>query len=269
MDAADFLSVPDDLLPAALSHGQALIGRGFKVKIEPFDISYPYTPCFSAKRQQTTYIVEIQSTLDLDPLRQWVRYGKSCQRDTRILVGLPKNVNFLLTEQEKLRELGLGLLLIGENGPYEAIAPKDLALQIEPPELPSELKGILGEAYDHFARGQWREGFEEACIKFEQEARSYLRRQVSNGRVQLGRQATIAEIEKMTMGMLARAFDSIQSPNQAESRIGQVLNKLNSDRITVAHYKGSSAYREEKLRRNVGKHMFILIGGLRAAKGLK
>ena len=48
MKAADFVSAPEDLLPAALSHGAAFEDDGWKVSIEPYDLAYPRTPFFGS-----------------------------------------------------------------------------------------------------------------------------------------------------------------------------------------------------------------------------
>jgi hypothetical protein len=274
MKAIDFLSTPEELLAAALVHGEALEARGFRLQVEPFDLAYPYTPVFIGKRQQTTVIVEVQSVLNFDNLEQWVRYGKACQTDTRVILGLPHGVEISGEQLDRLRSLGVGLRLIGGGKVYEVLPASDLALQIEPPNLPKKLRPILGEAYDKFDRGQWREGFEDACMVFEQEARAYLRTHVSRGRVTFrptrrGGVPTLTQIDGMTMGQLAEAFARIQTPNQADTRIGQALKRLNRDRVTVAHYKGRGAARESRLRRNVGKNMFIVITGLKAIKGLR
>lgn len=245
------------------------------MQIEPFDLAYPYTPVFVGKRQQRTVIVEIQSLLNFDNLQQWVRYGKACQTDTRVYVGLAPGAGVTPEELDRLRSLGVGLLLVGSERVYEASPSSDLALQMDPPDLPRELRAILGEAYDKFERGDWREGFEDASMALEQQAIAYLRRHVSRGRITFtpsgrrGAVPTLAEIEGMTMGALAGVFARIQTPNQADTRIGQALQKVNRDRITVAHYKGKGAARENRLRRNVGKNMFIVVSALKAIKGLR
>jgi hypothetical protein len=271
--ADDFVSAPDDLLAAAIAHAEALAARGYRLRIEPYDIEYPYTPFFVGKRQLTTVVVEIQSSLDLDKLRQWVRYGKACNRDTRLLVGFKEGVVPTAGETEALRSLGIGVLLIGLNGPYEAVAPVDLALQMDPPELHPKLRPLLGAAYDHFGRGQWREGFEDSCVALEQATRAYLKLHIQRGRIVTfdarGRSVTPRAVDRMTMGGLATAFVNIQTPNRADSRIAQVLTRVNQDRITVAHYKGRGAAREAQLRRNVGKNMFVLVGGLKEIKHIK
>jgi hypothetical protein len=275
MKAADFLSAPEDLLPATLSHGTAFEEDGWKVAIEPYDLAYPRTPFFIAKRGHETRIIEIQSSIDIPVLREWARYCKSCDRDTRISAGLDAGIMPSVEELEMLRELGVGIMTLGANGSSELLGPKDLAIDLDLPDLPAKLRATLGEAYDHFDRGLWREGFEAACTALEQEARVYLRTHANRGRISFvtasgnPKNYTVSAISKMTMGSLAKAFDEIQIPNVADTRIGQSLKRVNEDRITVAHYKGKSAAREKKLRKNVAQHMFVVVSAFRYLKNIK
>lgn len=275
MKAADFLSAPEDLLPAALAHGKQLENSGWTIEIEPYDLAFPRTPFFSATRGHTTRFVEVQSAIDLAILREWARYCKACDKDTRICVVLDLDLMPTSSESEALRELGVGVIATGKAGPYQLLTPQDLAINIDPPEIPPELKSVLGEAYDLLGDGDWREGFEAACTVLEQEARGYLRLHVQRGRVVFvnakGRQTNHSEssIDTMPMGALARVFSEIQTPNVADSRIGQALARVNRDRVTVAHHKGRAPERELELRKNVPKHMFVLVAGLRYVRGIE
>src|SRR2546429_3644696 len=136
MEAIDFISTPENLLPAAIAHGKALEERGFRLQVEPFDLAFPFTPVFIAKRQQTTVILEIQTKLNFDAIEQWVRYGKACQTDTRVIIGLPDGAMISGQDLNRLQLLGVGLRLMGENA-YEVLPASDLALQIDPPDLPA------------------------------------------------------------------------------------------------------------------------------------
>lgn len=272
MEAADFVSAPEELLSAAIAYGEMLQDQGYKVTIEPFELEFPRSPFLLAKRRHTRIILEVQSALDLPTIREWVRYGKGCPRDTRFLVGLALGSEVVQADLAELKSLGVGLLMDGDDGPFELLAPKDLALNLELPDVPVGLRRLLGNAYDQFDRGQWREGFEDACQVLEQEARTYLKMHLSRGRIVLqprrGTPKTAAQISKMTIGDLAATYTTIHTPNVADSRIGQALERLNGDRITVAHYKGKDAAREAKLRRNVARHMFVVVQALRQIKGI-
>ena len=276
MKADDFTATPDDLLASAIRFGEHLTGSGWRVRIEPFDLAYPRMPVFVATREHTTTIVEVQSSVDVGVIEEWTRYAGACGKDTRVLVavGGGGGVGVGADVLERLRGFGVGLLLVGADGPYEVLPPKDLALKLELPEVPEKLRPILGHAYDLFDRGEWREGFEHACTRFEQESRKYLRARVSRGGVTFisaaGSPKTYAltRIGKMTLGQLAEAFGEMRSPNLIDSRLGQCLKEVNPERVTAAHYKGTAAAREKKLRGAVARHMFIVVNGLCYAKGI-
>ena len=220
-----------------------------------------------------TVFVEVVSKLKILEVRQWVSYGRGCQTDTRVVFATRANVTVPAKDIEQLKTLGVGLLQIGSSGVFEVIAPKDLALQIQLPEVPRSLKRILGEAYDQFDRGEWREGFETAAQVLEQEARSYLKTHVSSGRIVVreknGKSLKPSSLDRLTMGGLAEKFSLITGPNSADTRIGQALSQINADRITVAHFKNKGVAREKRLRANVSHHMWVVVGALRAIKGLK
>lgn len=272
MRAADFISAPEELLPAAIRYGASLRDLGYSVKIEPFSIAYPRTPFFLARRQHTALIVEVQSSPRLNIVREWVRYGKGCRSDTRVMLGLAEGATLRPPDLDSLQRMGAGVYMIGSGGPYEVLPPLDLALNLDLPKLPAGLKRLLGGAYSQFHRGQWREGFEDACQVLEQEARRYLKLHLGRGRIAIvsgnGKPRTAPQIERMPLGSLANAFGEIQVPNSADTRIGQAIARVNPDRVSVAHYKGKSAAREEKLRTNVAHNMFVIVGALRRIKGI-
>jgi hypothetical protein len=77
------------------------------------------------------------------------------------------------------------------------------------------------------------------------------------------------EIETMSMGQLANAFGKIDSPNGRDTRILQALEHINPDRITVAHYGDTAAKKEARLRKNVARNMFAILGGLKEIYNIK
>lgn len=269
MDASDFLAVPDELQPAALQYFSKLEADGYKVAREPLNIAYPRTPVFIAKRRPTTVIFEVYSALRFAEIREWARYGQTCSSDTRLIVGLTETAPATPNDMAILKELRCGLWMIGSGEPFEAIPAHDLALNVQLPDLPTGLKRLLGGAYEHFDRGQWREGFEEACQMFEQEARSYLKLHMSRGRITLstpkGKRITVSQVAKMPMGALAETFGRIPTPSAIDTRVEQALLTINTERVSVAHYKGR---REAALRRKVRSHMFVIVNSLRLIKSI-
>jgi hypothetical protein len=98
-------------------------------------------------------------------------------RDTRVWCAVPDEATRTGKLDRQLKELGVRLLLIGEDGAAEMIPAKDLALGVVLPgidTLPRRLQTTLGPVYDHFDRAEWREGFGDACLALEDAARRHL-----------------------------------------------------------------------------------------------
>ncbi len=75
---AKYLTIPDELLSAAEATESYFRTRGYRVKREHRELAFPYVPAFTAVRTPTRIIVEIQSEIKLERVRQWTRYCKSC-----------------------------------------------------------------------------------------------------------------------------------------------------------------------------------------------
>jgi hypothetical protein len=242
---------------------------GYKVYVERDEVGFPYTPTFVLKRRPTTLILEVSNKIQMDRLKDWVRYGKSCGSDTRIALCLPHTVN-PAEDVAKLRDQKIGLYLSSKDSVVEHLAPADLAFNVELPDrtaLPPKVRELLGSAYDQFGRTQWREGFEDACYVLEAEARSYLKKWSKTGRIKILRKGVPItllprQIDRMTMGQLVVAFRRIQAQNHADSTVYKVLATLNKDRIGVVHHK-KRARTEKSLRTNVGQHMWKIVAALK------
>ena len=243
---------------------------GYKVRVEPEELGFPYTPTFVLKRRPTTIFLEVSNKIPIDRLADWAKYAKSCGTDTRVALCLPHTVPVSADDIARLRDQRIGLYLSFTDRVVEQIAPADLALNVELPDraaLPQRAKEILGSAYDQFGRTQWREGFEDACNALETEARSYLKKWSRTGRIRVLRKGvpvtlTSHQIDKMTMGQLVKAFANIQAQNHADSMIHKALATLNKDRIGVVHHK-KKAWTERRLRSNVGQHMWRIVAAIK------
>jgi hypothetical protein len=267
----EFRTVPDELLGVAVSAGDWLESRGFKVTPERHETGYPFTPTLHGKRASTTAIVEVDSAITIDRLQEWVGFGRSRGADTRVWCAMPEDARRTGKEDLKLKELGVGLLLVGESGAAEMLAAKDIAVSVVLPgvkTLPRRVQKALGPVYDHFDRAEWREGFEEACLALEDAARKHLWRGVRAGRITIltssgmREQLTKQKIDGFTMGQLADRFSRIVQQTHADRVIGDSLKKVNPDRIGVVHHKRRAAA-EAKLRRNVGSQMWLIVGALK------
>jgi hypothetical protein len=243
---------------------------GYKVRVEHDEVGFPCTPTFVLRRPPTTVILELSKRIQLDRLKDWMRYGKSCGSDTRVAVCLPDTSDVPAEDVEELRRCRIGLYVAHKNRVVEQVAPADLALNVELPDrtsLPPRVRELLGSAYDQFDRTQWREGFGDACYVLETEARTYLKKWSKTGRIKVLRKGvpttlSASQINKMTMGQLVSAFGRIQAQNQADSTIHKVLGTLNKDRIGVVHHK-KKAWTERRLRTNVGQHMWKIVAALK------
>jgi hypothetical protein len=271
MPRRQYKTVADELLDYPEVIASYFENVGFRVYPERSEVGFPYTPTHLCKRGKiTTIITELAAKIVFKRIEDWVRYGKSCGRDTRIALCLPSTVNISPDELEKLREKGIGLYAAYSNRLVERLAPADLGLNLALPELgdfPAKIRELLGPAYEQFARAQWRDGFEDACQALEDETRRYLKRWSRTGRIKVLRKkgpVTLSdrEINKLTMGQLAGVFATIEAQNHGDSVIGHALSKINKDRIGVAHFR-ARASTEKRLRANVGQHMWVILAAVR------
>jgi hypothetical protein len=271
MNRHGFRTVPEELLEHADAIADHLAELGYRVRIEHSDLGYPSTPAMVCVRQRTSVVVLIDSVVTFERLDDWVRFARSAGRDTRIAVCLPDGVVPTQAEEQRLRADGIGLYGAAPGHAIERIPALDLALNVQLPELkklPPKLRVVLGPAYDQFRRSNWREGFEDACRAFEEEARRHLKRWWKSGRLIVlkanGQPDVFSnrKVDKMTMGQLAQLYSRIQNKGKTEAVVAKALSKLNRDRIGVVHHKGK-AVTERRLRTNVGQHMWSVVAALK------
>ena len=267
-----FLTVPEELIAHAecvLAHYEQL---GYTVKVEYKGIGFPYVPTLHCRQGPKTVLVEVVSSIPFKRLEEWSAYARSCPKDTRVTVAIPRDAARSTQDESRLRSDGIGLLLSDGATTEEAAPPHDLALNVKLPDIasfPKRLKKPLGPVYEQFNHSNWREGFDEACQVVTNLAKKYLREGIKSGRiVVLGddgrpRNPTQRQINRMTLGQLAVVFERIRNPNLPDARIARVLKLVNPDRIKVAHYKRQAAA-EAALRKNVPHHMWTVVDGLKA-----
>jgi hypothetical protein len=263
-----YLTVPEELLVEADAVGDYLEEYGYTVTVEERELGFPYAPTFLCKRNGTLLVVEVDNKLAFDRLGEWSKYGHSCGTDTRVAVATPDGVARVPADDARLSNLHVGLLLVTEHGVVEVFPPMDMSVNLQLPELrrfSNPVRAALGPVYEMIRRGQWREGFEEGCKTIESLAREYLKRHVVSGRIKVldskGRVRTpsVKDIERYTLGSLALRFGRIQNKSHRDIVVGEVLQKINGDRITVVHKKATG---EVKLRQNVGQNMWTLVRGI-------
>lgn len=270
----DFELVPVDLLAAVVAYGNWLIGQGFKVYPEPYDLAYPNSPVFrGARTQQQDFFYEVASVVNVDRAEEWVKYGRASSRDTRYIVAVANGNSLSPRDLARLRELGVGVDIIDGTTVNQLCTAHDLSLNVDFPALPKKLHGKLGYARDLFSQGNWKESFEDACQALETEAREYLAKAIRGGRVSFvsdkGKPIPYSEVQvqKMTLGALASAFSNLAGPTQTESRVAQALHRVNPRRVTVAHFKYKSGKRARDLRTQVGKDLIVIVNAMKMLTG--
>jgi hypothetical protein len=267
----EFRTVPEEQLGVATAAAAWLQSRGYRVTPELHEIGYPFTPTLFGKRGSTTAFVEVDAEVPLDRMQEWAGYGRSRRSDTRVWCAISETTSRTGKQDRQLKELGVGLLIVGGGEATEMIVAKDLALGVVLPSiktLPPRLQQVLGPVYEHFDRAEWREGFAEACLALEDAARKHLWKGVRVGRIVIitgsgkQEQLTKEKVDRFTMGQLAGRFGRIIQQTHADRVIADTLKQVNPNRVGVVHYKRKAAS-EAKLRRNVGTQMWLIIGALK------
>jgi hypothetical protein len=265
----EFETVPDELLPvarAAVAHFERL---GYRVRTEPADIDHPGTAQMVAQRQQTTIIGIVDKQVPRSKIEAWCGYGVSSGRDTRVILITEQPITD--EEREYIRTKHAGHLCKRGDQMVEEVAPADLAMNVVLPPLANEsveVRRLLGSAYDHFLRGQWREGFDEACEVLECEARKHFARWQKTGRIVVvhkGIPTTIPlrTLNRLPIGPLINEFAAIQSKNATDSVLEKALRQIKKDRNDRRHRRNQPKT-EKQLRNNVGRHMYTIFAALRA-----
>jgi hypothetical protein len=210
------------------------------VVAERQEVGYPFTPTLRAKRASTTAFVEVDGRIQLSRLTEWAAYGRSCSRDTRVWVALDSNAPRSGSEDVELKKIGVGILVVDAGTVSEILPSQDLALNLALPDIttaPRPVQKILGRAYEHFDRAEWRECFNDACLALETTARSHLWKGIRSGRIILvstaGKQVSMTkpQVDRLTMGQLAGQFALIQPQSRSDRVIGDALKRVNPDRV--------------------------------------
>lgn len=278
MRKPNYLTVPEELLPHASRIAEHYETYGYSVHREYREAGYPNVPAMvvTRHRRRETVIVEVQDPVDISRLEEWARFARSRDRDTRVVVCMPADGRKPQDAEVRLRESGVGLFTSNDRGVLEVIPAVDQAMRLDLPDLAPmhiKLRRVLGPAYEKFRRGEWRDGFGDACQAMESEARRYLRQAIRTSRVRFvdakGNYKTynVTSIDRMPIGPLAIAFSQIEVQTKADATILNALNHINPDRVGKVH-RTWAATTERSLRKNVPKHMWIVLEGLKAALGV-
>jgi hypothetical protein len=274
----DFVTLADALIGSAEAAETYFETDGYTVVREPDALDYPYTPTLRCKRHRTTMVVEVDNAIRIERMREWMSYGRASNTDFRVAVVTPHDKARQLDAEEAVRSLGAGIYQAGGASlAVELHMPHDLSVNVSLPDLskmPPKVKRALGPMYEQIRRSQWREGFETGCQAFEDECRRYLKKGVAGGRIVVldksghRRHLTDTMIDRFTMGQLATAFARIQTPNHADTALAKILVKIRPRRNAVVHKKTTPAT-EARLRKNVGKDVWLLFAGVKTICDVK
>ena len=263
MAAGSYRTLSESSLAAAADAEQHFADLGYVIRREPNELGFPFTPAFVAVRKPTRVVVEVVSEIDADRVDEWKCYCNACETDTQLMFVTTKAVSE--NTMALLAKRKIGLISFANNTRIHLLDASDIAFQITVPVLAGLSKPLrveLGPAYENFDKGNWREGFEDACIALENRVRPYLWAAIQSTRLTIyskkGKPAnpTRASVFKMTLGQLAHTLRNAAPVNHLDSFIADLITKINSERIKVAHKK----YKAEKtLRQKVPLHTVSII----------
>lgn len=267
MAASPYKTLSESSLSAAEDAETYFGNLGYAIKRESSEMGFPFTPAFVATRQPTKVVVEVLSEVDADRIDEWKCYCNACQTDTRMMFIATKPVT--ADVMALLAKHKMGLIHFSNGVRTHVLESMDIAFQILLPDLsglPRSLRAVLGPAYEHFERKNWREGFEDACIALETQVRPYLWNAIDTGRLTIYskngsvKNMTKAQVFRMTLGQLGAAFRSSAPVNHLDSTLGDLILNINSERIKVAHKKYKA---ERTLRQKVPLHTLSIINAMK------
>lgn len=269
-----FNTVGSDLEGAAVAAVEYFREKGFAVKVEPYEFDYPSTPTIRCTRGKAKLFIEAASAVNQGGVDAWVAYAKTREHETSLglLVRTPPGLS--LEDVAALRRQRVALYSYSSGAIEELVPPSDLAVNIALPSLeglkPAH-KRLLQPSFEKIERGEWIDGFRDACQALEDTARELLKDGVKRGRVAFTSKAgkvlnySIKEIGKMPQGALARAYAEIQKPTQSDIVLSRALKMVNKARIAAVH-KTQKAKNDAKIRVQVGQHLWTVVSAFRQLK---
>jgi hypothetical protein len=269
MPAADFKTVPDELLHVAEALEDYLGNEGYDVAIEDSELGFPFTPTLLARRGHETLIIELATALDQQRLGRWGKYCRSQSSDTRLCATVSYDEAHKAQTAEFCHSHRIGLWTFRDGAIQELRAPVDLAVHIDLPDLRDikpKVRRFLAGPFKKINSDDWRDGLSDIYMVIEDSARDYLREGIDRTRIvtkksKNGPALTVAEVDGMTLGQLSYAFANIQSQNQQDSLIASTLAMINPIRVELSHRRLRPAA-EAAIRRDFGKHVYAAINCL-------
>lgn len=268
-----FNTVGSDLEAAAGAAVDYFRGRGFSVKPEPYEFDYPGTPTFRCTRGKAKLFVEAAAELKVSTVDAWIAYAKTRDHETSLALLVRTPPGLSMEDVAELRAKRVGLYSYSDGALAELVPPADLAVNISLPSLgglKAAYRNKIQPCFDKIDRGEWVDGFRDACQVLEDCARELLRDGVRRGRVSFVKKGKsvsypLGKIGKMTQGQLAHAYAEVQNPTQVDMVLGRALQRVNGARITAVH-KTHRAKNNSKIRVQVGQHLWTIVSALRQIK---
>lgn len=266
-----FVTLAPGFEESAVAFADRLRDMGATVHSELNDGSTPRTPTLVGVRGAVRHYADVVSRIDLGMVRQWVSYCKCRPNEAFYSIILPsRGRQIAATVLASLRELGVGVYLCDCGVLAEIVSPRDLSMNLSLPDLLGEkrvLKVVLAPAYAKFERGEWTDGFKDACQLLEARARKALVSSVRSGTVSFTKNGapkayTEAQIKRQTLGQLSHSYSEIVLPTAQQQVVARALRELNPDRIGAVH-KANDGRVRRRLRSKVGVHMWMVVNGLR------
>jgi hypothetical protein len=269
--AMTFVTLGADLEEHALAFAARLRSAGATVRAEVNDGSMPRTPTLQGASGATRHYADVVNSIKLANVEQWVSYCKCRPNETFYSLVVPDSKSAIKPKVlARLRELGVGVYVSNSSVLVEILAPHDLSMSLSLPVLTGEKRALqraLAAVYSKFERGEWFDGFKDACQLLESKARRQLEERVRSGSVTFSKNGaakvyTTAQINRKTLGQLAVCYAQIVLPTASDQNILRALQELNPDRIGAVH-KTDDKRVKARLRKKVGVHMWMLVNGLR------
>lgn len=270
--AFTFITLGEELVEHAQAFAVRMRASGLTVRAEHDDGSLPTLPTLVGSSGRNRSYVEVLRTIKKASVQRWISCCRSRSAETYYSLVIPENAAALKTDLLAwLRAEGVGIYISSPAGITELAAPRDLALNLSLPSLDGESRSLrlaLAPVYDLFQRGDWFNGFRDACQLLESRARRHLEERVNAAQVSFvtkdgnSKSYSVARVRKLTLGQLAVAYSEIVLPTAKDQKIARALAEVNPDRVGAVHKTDSKSVRT-RLRRNVGAHMWMLVNGLR------
>jgi hypothetical protein len=257
-------------------HAQVFAGRlrsgGITVRAEHDDGSTPRTPTLYGSAGASRHYADVVNSIKRQHVNQWVSYCKCRTNETFYSIVVPSSKGAIKADLlAELRGLGVGVYVSNGADVTEILAPRDLSMNLSLPLLAGERRALqraLAPVYAKFERGDWFDGFKDACQLLESRARKYLEDRVRAGTISFVKNGnpksyTLAQIKKQTLGQLGHSFSEIVLPTAKDQVLVRALQELNPDRVGAVH-KTDDKRVKNKVRKKVGVHMWMVVNGLRA-----